>query len=300
MDVQTNSPFVIPEEPAPTEPLDLPFLVPAEAPVPDPTESPNLDPTELQDLPFLIPAESPNLDPNEPPFVAATQLSQNDTATAPPLYCATELLAASFCVSNNSTYCPCFDPDNFFEKFPKDAEQYFRSTLGYRTPDDPEFCLQANWQVCLKFHPQAYGAAACCCREETQIYMQCMFRESDFFERYGVTDKNCEYDGCDLFEWGGARMDDKDTVKEGPNMVTLIGWGSLMGFLVLLAFCLYGSRRMRKINTDEEDVENGERKSETKNNEANNEAETKDENISKQHESNSTELTLDTSENNLI
>jgi hypothetical protein len=43
------------------------------------------------------------------------------------------------------------------DDFPGDAENYFRSSLAFKNPSDPEFCLEANWRVCKKFYPLENG-----------------------------------------------------------------------------------------------------------------------------------------------
>jgi hypothetical protein len=73
--------------------------------------------------------------------------------------CQTELNAANTCVSGEATCTTCFEPTSFLETFPVDAENFFRSSLAFKPPTDPEFCVEANWRVCKKFYPLENGPA---------------------------------------------------------------------------------------------------------------------------------------------
>ena len=73
--------------------------------------------------------------------------------------CGTELGTLATCVSGDAACSTCFDPSSFKETFPGDAENYFRSSLAFASPTDPEFCTEANWRVCKKFYPLENGEA---------------------------------------------------------------------------------------------------------------------------------------------
>ena len=71
--------------------------------------------------------------------------------------CDTELAAATACVASDGACSTCFDPSSFATTFPDDAENYFSASLAYRSPTDPEFCVEANWRVWKKFNPAENG-----------------------------------------------------------------------------------------------------------------------------------------------
>lgn len=73
--------------------------------------------------------------------------------------CSEELSAADTCVQSDEACATCFDPSAFLTDFPGSAENYFRSSLAFKNPGDPEFCVEANWRICKKFYPLENGEA---------------------------------------------------------------------------------------------------------------------------------------------
>ena len=71
--------------------------------------------------------------------------------------CQEELGVADTCVQEDEACKACYNPASFKENFPSKAENYFRSSLAFKNPGDPEFCIEANWRVCKKFYPVENG-----------------------------------------------------------------------------------------------------------------------------------------------
>ena len=67
--------------------------------------------------------------------------------------CAEALIAANSCVHSTSICEDCFQPDTFMDTFPEEAAWYFRRTLSFVSPTDPDFCAVANERVSREFNP---------------------------------------------------------------------------------------------------------------------------------------------------
>merc|ERR1712232_45283 len=65
--------------------------------------------------------------------------------------CNGQLQAVETCVKADPATCDCFDQDNFQESFKKDAANAFKSTLAFKPPTDPDFCVEANFRTCKPF-----------------------------------------------------------------------------------------------------------------------------------------------------
>lgn len=117
--------------------------------------------------------------------------------------CDNALSAANTCVNSDAACSTCFDPSSFMDTFPADAELFFRSSLPFKPPTDPEFCVEANWRVCKKFNPAENGEASCCCIQETKAYMACMF-QGGWLPKYNIADEACIYQGCAIFDLPGS------------------------------------------------------------------------------------------------
>ena len=75
------------------------------------------------------------------------------------MVCDNELGVANTCVNSDAACSTCFDPSSFMDTFPADAENFFHSSLAFKPPTDPEFCIEANWRICKKFNPAENGEA---------------------------------------------------------------------------------------------------------------------------------------------
>merc|ERR1711907_178642 len=124
--------------------------------------------------------------------------------------CDAELTTVNNCVSTNAASCGCIDTENFAA----DAENAFKSTLAFKTRDDPEFCVEANFRTCKPFYPPS-GAMSCCCNEETEAYMNCKLTES-WLTQFSIADSDCVFDySCYAVNNGG--LDDEGNPPSGSG-----------------------------------------------------------------------------------
>ena len=72
--------------------------------------------------------------------------------------CGEELDAFATCVNTDAS-CTCFDPTTIKDTWPEQAEGFFRASLAFASPTDPDFCTEANWRVCKKMYPLENGEA---------------------------------------------------------------------------------------------------------------------------------------------
>ena len=65
-------------------------------------------------------------------------------------FCEAELSAVVDCVKGDPACTECYRSDGIAESFEGTAENLFRTALAFRTPQDPRFCVEANWRICTK------------------------------------------------------------------------------------------------------------------------------------------------------
>lgn len=180
--------------------------------------------------------------------------------------CDSQLQAVETCAKADPASCDCFDQDNFQESFKKDTANAFKSTLAFKPPNDPEFCVEANFRTCKPFTAPS-GDLSCCCNKESEEYINCEL-ENVWLTKYAVKDSDCKFDySCFAINNGG--LDENGCPPGGcggdgggggggalsTTMIIIIG-GSVGGVLLLLlvlCLCLRSrSIRRRTIAAEEE------------------------------------------------
>eukprot|EP00537_Pseudo-nitzschia_pungens_P012917 CAMPEP_0172392540 /NCGR_PEP_ID=MMETSP1061-20121228/8647_1 /TAXON_ID=37318 /ORGANISM="Pseudo-nitzschia pungens, Strain cf. pungens" /LENGTH=238 /DNA_ID=CAMNT_0013123401 /DNA_START=335 /DNA_END=1048 /DNA_ORIENTATION=- len=178
--------------------------------------------------------------------------------------CSTELTAADTCVQGDEACKTCFDPGSFKDTYPGQAENFFRSALAFASPNDSEFCVEANWRICKKYYPKENGEASCCCLKETKEYTKCMFgtNGNGWLAKFFVTDTSCEYGGCEIFDLEGTLEEEVVDTGGGGSSVIIIGGGAGGAVLIaVLVVCLYlRKRRLAAVDADDDDEEKGKKK----------------------------------------
>eukprot|EP00536_Pseudo-nitzschia_multiseries_P003086 jgi/Psemu1/6928/gm1.6928_g len=151
--------------------------------------------------------------------------------------CSAELSTADTCVQGDDACKTCFDPGAFKDTFPGQAENYFRASLAFASPTDPEFCVEASWRICKKFYPLENGEAV---------------------------HRSCEYGGCEIFDLEGTLDEEVEGTDDGGSSIIIIGGGAGGAVLIaILIVCLYLRRRRLAAVAgadDDDDEEKGKKK----------------------------------------
>mmetsp|Transcript_26690 Transcript_26690/g.30731 ORF Transcript_26690/g.30731 Transcript_26690/m.30731 type:complete len:193 (-) Transcript_26690:145-723(-) len=171
------------------------------------------------------------------------------------MVCEGELAGATSCISDDAavTCGSCYNStsETFEQDFIFQAEMAMKSSLAFKGPTDPEFCVEAVYRICKRYSPEKYGKYSCCCVAEQERYLQCQFQKI-WIIKYGVSDPTCEWYGCD-------RVIGKAQAPGGgglsSTMIMIVGGTVGSVFIILFVVSLFICRWKKKKRVATEAVE---------------------------------------------
>jgi len=196
------------------------------------------------------------------------------------MVCEAELAGATSCINGDAATCgACYAGGVVDQDVIDNAENAMRSSLAFKSPTDPEFCLEAVYRVCKPYRTEKEGQYSCCCLPEQEAFLQCNF-ETTWLTKYGVTDTACVWHGCDAVNGVAPAGGAGGSGGGGSNMMIPIIGAAGGGILVLvLIVCLVMRNKKKKRlaieavekakqqeeNDDDDDIEsNDDKKSKNK------------------------------------